>query len=130
MAEYAAGSDRVERERGGERAAARLGQLEVLAREVLEPAAGDQGGRPAAVEVERVPAAERDHEAGQLEQRQPGVVTRAAVAGDGEDAPVGQPDRGARVAADRRVGVELVGGGLEALVVAIRVVRDLAAGDE
>ncbi len=75
-------------------------------------------------------APHRDHQARELEQREPGVEPGAPVDGDGHHAALGEPERGARVAALGDVGVELVRRGAEALRVGRGVVRHLAAGDE
>src|SRR3954453_13725489 len=93
--------------------------------------AGGLRRRAAPVEVHRVAAAEREHEVGELLERQPGVDARAAaVARDEVEVPVGDADRGARMAAVGDVGVELTGGGGEALVVRRAVEDDAAGGDE
>jgi hypothetical protein len=75
-------------------------------------------------------AAESGHQARELDQREPRVAARAAVAGERDDAAVGEPERGARMAPVGRIGVELVGRSAEALGVGLRVVGDVAVGDE
>ena len=57
-------------------------------------------------------------------------MPRAAVADHRDDAPVGETQRRPRVAAVGRVRVELVGGRTEPLGVRVRVVGDLAAGQQ
>ena len=75
-------------------------------------------------------AAERDHQPGELEQRQPGVVARAPVAGDRDDPARREAERRARVAPLGRIGIELVGRGAEALLIGVGVIGDGAVGDE
>ena len=90
----------------------------------------DERGRAAAVQVHRHAAAELAHHAGELEHRQPGVgPAAAAVADEHDQVLLGDPDRGARVAAVGDVGVELRGPGGEALAIGA-VERDLAVRDE
>jgi hypothetical protein len=64
-------------------------------------------------------AAEADHQPRELDQREAGVVARSPVARDREDPPVGDAERRARVAALGRIGIDLMGGGTEALVVGL-----------
>ncbi len=87
----------------------------LLARVVAQLAGVHERGRAAAVEVDRRLGAELDHRSGQLPERQPGVALGAPVAGHGERAMAADPQGGARVAAGRDVGVELVSSGGEAL---------------
>ena len=90
-----------------------------------------QGGRAAAVEVDRALRAQRDHHLGELGQREAAVDARAAaVTGDGHDDVVRDPERRTGMPALRDVGVELPGAGREALAVVLPVEGDLAARDE
>ena len=90
-----------------------------------------QGGRAAAVEVDRALRAQRDHHLGELGHREAAVDARAAaVTGDGHDEVVCDPERRTGMPALRDVGVELPGTGREALAVVLPVEGDLAARDE
>ena len=75
-------------------------------------------------------AAESGHQARELDEREPRVAARAAVAGERDDAAVDEPERGPRMAPVGRIGVELVGRSAEALGVGLRVVGDVAVDDE
>ena len=74
--------------------------------------------RAAAVEVDRLACAERDHQPSQLAQLEAGVDARSApVATDREQLAVSHPEPATRVAPDADVRVELRRAGREALLV-------------
>ena len=81
------------------------------------PLTSDVEPPPSRLSASRAP--ERDHQRRELLEREARVVARAAVAGDREQLPVGQPERGPRVAAVGDVGVELGLAGAEALDVVL-----------
>ena len=74
----------------------------------------DERRRAATVEVDRALGAEVDHDAGELEHRQPGVdVGAPPVAGHGDQRVVGEPERRPRMTVLGDVGVELLGRALK-----------------
>ena len=106
----------VKSERGDHRARLRRGLVDVRVRAVEEVAAVHERRGPAAVEVDRVAGAERDQQPGELRHVQARVDARAtAVAAHRQQLVLAHAQRGARVAADGDVGVELRGAGREAL---------------
>src|SRR5579884_2987951 len=87
----------------------------LLSRPVAQSAVVNQRGRTTAVEVERLARAELDEHVCELGQRHSGVLRRAAVAHDGQQPVARDRQSGARVAALRDVGVELMRSSGEAL---------------
>lgn len=104
------GGVRVSREEQGADHRARLGSGLVLVGvgAVKEVFAVHEGGRAATVEIDGFLGAERDHEPGQLAELEPAIDPRAApVAAHREELGLADPERAARVAANRDVGIEL-----------------------
>jgi uncharacterized BrkB/YihY/UPF0761 family membrane protein len=90
-----------------------------------------EGGRAAPVEVKRARGPELDHHLRKLGHRETAVDARAsAVAGNRDQPPLRDPERRARIAPRRDVGVELAGSGGEALAIDTGVEDDLAVSDE
>ncbi len=104
-----AGERRVEEQRRDDGAGLGRRLIPVRVGAVEQVPAVHQRRRAAAVEVDRLVGAERDHQPGELGEREPSVHARAApVAADREKLVLVHAERAARVPADRDVGVELL----------------------
>jgi hypothetical protein len=66
-----------------------------------------QGRRPAPVQVDRLRGAEAGERIGQLPHRDPGLVVMPALADDGDQLLLREPERRARVTARGDVRIEL-----------------------
>lgn len=90
-----------------------------------------EGGRAATVEVERARGAELDHHLRELEHREAPVNAGAAAVARNRDQPLlRDPERRARVAPFRDVGVELTRSRGKALAIDSGVEDDRAVGDK
>src|SRR4051812_27225104 len=107
---------RREHQGGDHRSRLRSRLILVGVRAVEQVAAMHERRRPAAVEVDRLPRAERDHQPRQLPELEPGVHARpAAVAADSDQLVIADTECAPRVAPYGDVGVELPGSRREPL---------------